>query len=537
MIYLICFASYSFVALEIAALVTGIIGRHSACGKAGLSISAILLVLTAIAAPFFMVSSSESIGPRMVEKTMARSDESVALSKEREERVQLKIKLEKGFQRLVRVTQDIKGEARMQNEQSEHTFKIKADLMLKCLDVAPDGTMTIMQEPRQMQITTIEPEGKSKVYYWTPETTVPSELKSFFIGLGRSYFFKIRPDGTIVSGRFEDSMDIYPPDAPKEQITKGPDWTDAGTPEARRFLDGLTWRWKGILLNLPQENLVVGKTVTKEYTYGNRPDKIERAWTVTNRNGSLIDVEIVSTADTQEVLGNTDSHITIHLRVRSSTKAKIDLKTGLVQSAERQWQSDQSMTGAADTQNSGKTADRTRMTGKETWRIIDDAASSDEPNSIGAEFKAETPEQLAEFFFRALAEQNPDKLLQTLPSVPLIEALMLKVLPATELKPQYTLSEAREHFATLPAKFLSTYRQAMQESRQLGIDWSSVKLKSIEVSRRKKEGPIEAFGKIYIRFESLKHPGDEFEIRLPDGLLLDGSWYLSDNWYGIEKVE
>jgi hypothetical protein len=45
-----------FIALEIAALITGVIGRRSSCGKPGLGISATLLVVTAIAYPFLMAS-------------------------------------------------------------------------------------------------------------------------------------------------------------------------------------------------------------------------------------------------------------------------------------------------------------------------------------------------------------------------------------------------------------------------------------------------------------------------------------------------
>ncbi len=59
-----------FVGLQIIALVTGIIGRQSPFGKAGMVVSATLLVLTAIAAPFLMVSSSETSGPSMTERAM-----------------------------------------------------------------------------------------------------------------------------------------------------------------------------------------------------------------------------------------------------------------------------------------------------------------------------------------------------------------------------------------------------------------------------------------------------------------------------------
>ena len=56
-----------FVALEIAALATGIVGRRSAQGKAGLIISAILLILTAIAAPFLMFASTTRVSGPMIE--------------------------------------------------------------------------------------------------------------------------------------------------------------------------------------------------------------------------------------------------------------------------------------------------------------------------------------------------------------------------------------------------------------------------------------------------------------------------------------
>ena len=60
--YTLCFVL--FVALEIAALVTGIIGWRSACGKAGLIISAILLLLSSIVLPASRVSSGPSeVGP------------------------------------------------------------------------------------------------------------------------------------------------------------------------------------------------------------------------------------------------------------------------------------------------------------------------------------------------------------------------------------------------------------------------------------------------------------------------------------------
>ncbi len=65
--YMLCF--FLFVALEIAAFATGIVARRSPAGKAGMILSAILLILTAIGAPFFMIAS-ETSGPSMTEKKM-----------------------------------------------------------------------------------------------------------------------------------------------------------------------------------------------------------------------------------------------------------------------------------------------------------------------------------------------------------------------------------------------------------------------------------------------------------------------------------
>ena len=66
--YALCI--FLFIALEIAAFATGIIARRSPAGKAGMIMSAILLILTAIGAPFFMVSTSETPGPSMTERKM-----------------------------------------------------------------------------------------------------------------------------------------------------------------------------------------------------------------------------------------------------------------------------------------------------------------------------------------------------------------------------------------------------------------------------------------------------------------------------------
>jgi hypothetical protein len=63
--YILC--GFLFVALEIAALVSGIIGKRSAYGKAGLVISAILLVLTVIGSPLLMISGFKTIDSRMIE--------------------------------------------------------------------------------------------------------------------------------------------------------------------------------------------------------------------------------------------------------------------------------------------------------------------------------------------------------------------------------------------------------------------------------------------------------------------------------------
>jgi len=166
-------------------------------------------------------------------------------------------------------------------------------------------------------------------------------------------------------------MNTYPPDASKEQTVKGPDWTDADTPEAQRFLYGQSSHWKGILLPLPREGIVPDKTVKKQYTYGERPDKIEQAWTLKRIDHDLAEVEIVTNSDIQEVLPNTNSKISYQVRTNSTTKARIDRQTGLVQSAEREWQSDQSLVGLAGTQSSEKTVGDTQTTGKETWEVVE----------------------------------------------------------------------------------------------------------------------------------------------------------------------
>ncbi|MCK4982193.1 MAG: hypothetical protein KAS17_04665 [Victivallaceae bacterium] len=49
--YMLC--CLLFAGLEVIGLITGIVGRRSACGKAGLIISAVCTVLAALAIPYF----------------------------------------------------------------------------------------------------------------------------------------------------------------------------------------------------------------------------------------------------------------------------------------------------------------------------------------------------------------------------------------------------------------------------------------------------------------------------------------------------
>ncbi len=71
--YILCI--FLFVALEIAAFATGIVARRSPAGRAGMILSAILLILTAFSAPFLMLSTSETIGPSMTEREVVAPQE------------------------------------------------------------------------------------------------------------------------------------------------------------------------------------------------------------------------------------------------------------------------------------------------------------------------------------------------------------------------------------------------------------------------------------------------------------------------------
>ncbi len=57
--YMLCFLL--FAGAELIALITGIIGRRSAAGKAGMGIAIVCVVLTALAIPIFTVRGVEQL--------------------------------------------------------------------------------------------------------------------------------------------------------------------------------------------------------------------------------------------------------------------------------------------------------------------------------------------------------------------------------------------------------------------------------------------------------------------------------------------
>ncbi|MHC4740392.1 MAG: serine/threonine-protein kinase [Planctomycetota bacterium] len=362
---------FLFVAIEIAALATGIVSRRTPRGRAAMIIAAIFLALTLIGIPFFtgtrrnVIRQSESDAPVHITETR-----NIAIPKQ--DGVKLAMKLEKGFGTFVRVVQ---SSAKKQADSGQTaTVEMTALLKLECLDVDSRGLMTVKQEPNEIQISIVDSNGKRISFNDKTHGRVPAELRNEYIPWGRTYYARLKPDSSVVAARLDDPLNVYPENVDKSQISRGPDWVTKDSPEAEGTPEGLLWNLRGILLRLPQEKLIRGQTAKTEYEYeasGGYPFQMEEAWTVKKMDAATIDIEITRTGVAGGVIPGTDPQKSIEVEFKGKTKASIILESGLAQSGTTQFQSSfREFEKPADAAERKLTGDVIITSGTETWEII-----------------------------------------------------------------------------------------------------------------------------------------------------------------------
>jgi len=356
--YMLCFLL--FVALEIAALVTGIISRRSASGKAGLTISAILLILTAIAVPFFTVHRGGRVSGPAPETTSRTVTENP---------VKLGINLEKGFETLVRVVVQDGFNTDTNGKPLAGSFEVAAIFKLECLDVDANGVMTLKQEPEEIQISTVDGNGKRIEYNDKAGGQVPDELKGLYAGWKTTYYARLRQDSSIVDARFYDPVNNYPANFDK---SREPDWTVADSPKNRKVAESRLWHLKGIFLQLPEKKLIKGTSVKIERNRGDNSGPPEEVWILRNVRGSTAEIELTQTAGRNFLIPGTDPQQRGRSDFKWVTKASIDLETGLVPVCRKQFEiryREFEITG--DGSERKTLSDFTTATGTETWEIVE----------------------------------------------------------------------------------------------------------------------------------------------------------------------
>lgn len=213
-------------------------------------------------------------------------------------------------------------------------------LKLECLDVDSQGTMTVKQELDEILISMVDAKGKRVLFNDNTDSKVPDEVKAEYIPWARTYYAKLKPDSTVVAARFDEPLNIYPDKVDRSQISGGQDWITNDSPEGPP--EGLLRNLRGILLRLPQEELIKGKTVNNKDEHGisgGYPLEMKESWTLKELRDGTADIEIAVLRRAGGPIQGTGLKKHIEIEYKGKTKVSIVLGTGLERSGATQFES------------------------------------------------------------------------------------------------------------------------------------------------------------------------------------------------------
>lgn len=292
--------------------------------------------------------------------------------------VRLGIKLEKGFETFVRVTRKSIYH-KTDDEAQRATVDLTALLKLECLDVDSEGVMTLRQEPNEIEISSVDPEGKRLSYSHKTGGTVAVELMGDYISWARTYYAKLRPDGSIVGARFDEPKNTYPDNVDKSKISKGPDWVMEDTPEGRGMAMGLIWNLRGVIPRMPTEKMSKGPKVTMKIL-GNEPMRLDETWTMTDVTRGVAEFERLTIAASTTDLPGTDPNTTMKAEANSTTNLSIELETGLARKGTTEFDTKMRTFEDLPEGPGKKLLGETNITGTETWEIIENEPNAETRN-------------------------------------------------------------------------------------------------------------------------------------------------------------
>ena len=248
-------------------------------------------------------------------------------------KVRLSLNLKKGYtcwvayDSEVSITQEGRGEG-------AGKWKVKADLVLSCIDVNENGIMTVSQSPSRICIEGTGIEGEQEVDFHSPAKNlqIPDLIRGHLLSLVVIKSVRIAGDGKIIAARQSPDRDDFDfiamgkisyQDDPKWILPTGP-----GDAETVKFIASSVL---GLLPVLMGKELTVGQTVTmKEPLPEATKGEVTSRWNLKGIQAGLAHIESKTDAEGESKVPNEFIDEVAYSHSLSKKLIEVSIETGVV---------------------------------------------------------------------------------------------------------------------------------------------------------------------------------------------------------------
>ncbi len=287
--------------------------------------TSLLLLMTAFASLIGTASHSE-------DKNNGESGRTQPQDKRAAAKIRLTLNLEKGFS--CRVVYDSEVSITQEGQMDGRgKWKINADLLLKCVDVNDNGTMTISQSPSRICVQGTDIEGKHEVEFNSPNKNlqIPDLIRGHLAALVAIKSARFDPDGNVIAARQSpDKRDFDFVAMGKISYQDDPNWVLPATPEDTETVKFIGSSILGLLPNIMGKELTIGLPfTTKEPLPNTTKGTITHNWALKAIQAGLAQLESKADVEGERKVPNEFIDQIAHLHSSMKALVEVDIETGL----------------------------------------------------------------------------------------------------------------------------------------------------------------------------------------------------------------
>ncbi|MHC4098117.1 MAG: hypothetical protein ACYSU3_18920 [Planctomycetota bacterium] len=247
-------------------------------------------------------------------------------------KVLLSLNLKKGFSCHVVYNSEVNI---TQKGQSDGTgkWKVKANLLLECIDVNTNDIMTISQYPLKIWVEGTDIEGKHEIDFHSPDKKlqIPDLVRGHLSSLLAIKSARLDAEGKIIAARQSPDRNNFDFMAMgKISYQDDPEWILPDSIEDKETVKYIVNSMLGLLPNVMGKELSMGQTLTiKEQLPKVAKGEIAHNWTLKSIQNRIAQLELMSNVDSEHKVPNKFVDEVAHFQSSSKTWIVVNIDTGL----------------------------------------------------------------------------------------------------------------------------------------------------------------------------------------------------------------